>query len=349
MIRQRLPTLALCLASLGGASAAESQAPPLTLPQPSQGARVEQTVGLTEIAISYHRPRVRERKIWGELVPLGQVWRAGANENTTFAISTPVEVEGRALAAGSYGLHMIPKEKSWTVVFSRMDGNWGSFAYDDSEDALRVEVTPEPAPDEEALAFTFEDPTAKSVTVSLRWEKLRVPFKVTVDTPEVVYQSIKKELRGLPQFFWQTWNQAAAYLLSNSIHLDDAMAWADRSIGIQKNFTNVYTKSRLLALQGDTAAAQALVDESLPAASETELNNYGYQLLGAGNAADAVATFRENAKRHPESWNVFDSLAEGLVAEGKKDEAIRNYEQALSMAPDGQKARIEGILSGLKQ
>lgn len=348
-MRNRLMTSALCLIGLVGAHAADAQAPPLTMPQPSQGARIEQTVGLTEIGITYHRPRVRDREIWGALVPYDQVWRAGANENTIFEVSTPVTIEGKPLAAGSYGLHMIPTATTWTIVFSGMDGNWGSFAYDPSEDVLRLDVTPEAAPQEEALAYTFDDPTAKSVTVSLRWEKLRVPFRVEVDTPEVVYRSLKKELRGLAQFFWQPWNQAAVYLVSNKIHLDDAMAWADRSIGIQKNFTNVYTKSRILAERGDIAAAKALVDESLPSASEAEVNTYGYQLLGVGNAADAVAIFRDNVERHPDSWNVYDSLAEGLLALEKKDEAVRNYEKALAMAPDGQKARIEGILAGLKK
>lgn len=346
----RLVPLALvALASLAPSRGAVAQAPPLSLPQPSQGARIEQTVGLTEIAVTYHRPRVRERKVWGGLVPYGQVWRAGANENTVVAFSTPVTVEGRSLAAGSYGLHTIPTEGAWTVIFSTTDAAWGSFSYDESEDALRIEVRPEAAPHEEALAYTFDDPTADGVTLSLRWEKLRVPIRIEVDTPEVVFQSLQRELRGLGRFFWQPWNQAAAYLAGQKIHLTEAMDWIDRSIAIQRNFTNVYTKSRLLALAGDAAGAKALIDESLPAASEAEVNTYGYQLLGTGNAADAVAIFRENVRRHPESWNAHDSLGEGLAALGQKVEAIRSYEKALAMAPEAQKARIEQLLAGLRE
>lgn len=343
------PLTLVALASLVLPGESEAQAPPLTLPQPSQAARVEQTVGLTEIAVTYHRPRVRERKVWGGLVPYGQVWRAGANENTVVAFSTPVTVEGRALAAGSYGLHTIPTEGKWTVIFSTMDAAWGSFSYDESEDALRVEVQPEAAPFEEALAYTFDDATATSVTLSLRWEELRVPIRIEVDTPEIVYQSLVREMRGIGRFFWQPWNQAAAYLAGNGIHLDTAMDWVDRSIAIQKNFSNVYTKSRLLALAGDAAAAKALIDESLPTASEAEVNTYGYQLLGTGNAADAVAIFRENVRRHPESWNAHDSLGEGLAALGRKQEAAESYRKALAMAPEAQKARIQGILAGLEE
>ena len=336
-------------ATLLGASAATAQAPPLTLPQPSQAATVSQTVGLTEITISYHRPRVQGREIWGKLVPYDAVWRAGANENTTIEFSTPVEVEGHALPAGRYGFHTLPTAGAWQLIFSSVDTNWGSFSYDDGEDVLRIEVMPEPAPFEEALAYTFDDATATETTIALRWEKLRVPFKVTADTPELIYLSLKKELRGVSQFFWQPWNQAAAALLANKVHLDVAMVWVDQSIAIQKNFTNSFTKSRLLAAQGDAAGAKKLMDEALPAANEVELNAYGYQLLGSGSTADAVAIFRENLKRNPKSWNAHDSLAEGLVALGKADEAIAMYEKALAMAPEAQKARIQGILEGLQK
>ncbi len=339
----------IALATLASGRAAVAQAPPLTVPQPSQAATVSQTVGLTEITITYHRPRVQSREIWGKLVPYGEVWRAGANENTTIEFSTPVQIEGHALPAGRYGFHTLPSAGTWQLIFSAVDTNWGSFAYDAKEDVLRVEAKPEAAPHEEALAYTFDDATASETTIALRWEKLRVPFKVTVDTPEVVYQSLKRELRGLGQFFWQPWNQAATTLLTSKVHLDDAMVWVDKSIAIQKNFANSFTKARLLTQKGDAAGAKKLMDEALPGANEAELNAYGYQLLGGANTADAVAIFRENVKRHPESWNAHDSLGEALAVLGKKDEAIAMYKKALAMAPDAQKARIQGILDGLKK
>src|SRR5262249_14726071 len=132
---------------------------PLTLPHPSPEASVSQTVGLTELSIHYHRPAANKRKVWGELVPYAQVWRRGANENTTFAASSPVKIEGKPLAAGTYGLHMIPTEKEWTVIFSKMSSAWGSFTYDEKEDALRVTVTPTKAPFEERLSYVFSDPS----------------------------------------------------------------------------------------------------------------------------------------------------------------------------------------------
>lgn len=349
MPKRTAAAVVLCASiALATGQAAFAQAPPLTVPQPSQAATVSQTVGLTDITISYHRPRVQGREVWGKLVPWGEVWRAGANENTTIEFSTAVEIDGHPLAAGRYGLHTLPSAGNWQVIFSGVDSGWGSFGYDAKEDILRVEVSPVAAPHEEALSYSFDDPSDRETTVALRWEKLRVPFKVTVDTPEIVYQSLKRELRGLGQFFWQSWNQAAATLLARKVHLDEALVWADTSISIQKNFTNSFTKSRLLAAKGDTAGAKKLMDEVLPGANEGELNLYGYQLLGTNNA-DAVAIFRENLKRHPSSWNAHDSLAEGLVALGKKEEAIATYKKALAMAPEAQKARIQGILDGLQK
>src|ERR1035438_5575313 len=106
----------------------------MSLPRQSQRATVSQRVALTDITIVYHRPLVGGRKIWGAMAPYGQVWRAGANENTTIEVSDPVTVEGRALAKGIYGLHMIPSTDSWTVVFSRNATSWGSFSYNASED-----------------------------------------------------------------------------------------------------------------------------------------------------------------------------------------------------------------------
>src|SRR5881398_732207 len=123
----------------------------LDLPYASQAAQVKQRVGVTDITITYHRPVVNGRKIWGGLVPTGQVWRAGANENTTIEFSTPVSIEGKPLPAGTYGLHMIPNADTWTVIFSKMAVAWGSYTYNQSEDALRVDVKPHPTEMEEAL------------------------------------------------------------------------------------------------------------------------------------------------------------------------------------------------------
>ena len=134
--------LALGAAGLAlGAGTALGQLPPLQLPQASPEASVSQTVGLTDITITYHRPAVAKRTVWGDLVPYGQVWRAGANENTTIEFSTPVTIGGKKIPAGTYGLHMIPTDKGdWTIILSSVSSAWGSFSYDEKEDVVRVPV-----------------------------------------------------------------------------------------------------------------------------------------------------------------------------------------------------------------
>src|SRR5580698_5270382 len=133
-------SLCLLMAALSGVSPAQSMV--LDLPLPSQPAEISQTIGITNITIKYHRPLAADRKIWDGLVPYGKVWRAGANENTTITFSDPVTVEGKPLDKGTYGLHMIPTANEWTIIFSKAATAWGSFTYDQSEDALRVTVKP---------------------------------------------------------------------------------------------------------------------------------------------------------------------------------------------------------------
>ncbi len=327
----------------------QAQAPPLELPQASPEASVTQTVGLTRMEIRYHRPAVNKRKIWGELVPWGQVWRAGANENTTISFSSPVSVEGQKLGAGTYGLHMIPTEKDWTVIFSNVAANWGSFSYDPKEDALRVTVSPARGPFTERLEYTFEDPTDDSTTAMLAWDELILPIRVTVDTPTVVVGSLRTQLRGLPQFFWQPWNQAAAYCLKKGVDLPQALQWADRSIAIQENYTNLRTKAGLLERQGDPQAAAALRARALPLATEADSNAYGYELLGQKKVDEAIAVFQKNVKEYPKSWNAYDSLAEAYGIKGNKKLAIEYYGKALAMTGnDAQKKRITDILAKLK-
>ena len=125
---------------LVGLCAAQSMV--LDLPRQSQRATVSQRLGITDVSITYHRPLVNNRKVWGTLVPYRQVWRAGANENTIIAFSDPVMIEGKPLEKGIYGLHMIPAENEWTIIFSKNSTSWGAFTYDQKEDALRVTVKP---------------------------------------------------------------------------------------------------------------------------------------------------------------------------------------------------------------
>jgi tetratricopeptide (TPR) repeat protein len=347
MSNSKRPGLTALILSVSAAALGQNS---LTLPQQSPRASVSQTVGLTEITITYHRPAVDKRAVWGGLVPWNEVWRAGANENTTIRFSTPVSIAGKALPAGTYGLHVIPTEKEWTLALSTVASAWGSFSYDPKEDAIRVAAKPEADPEYvERLAYTFDDPTEASVLLTLRWEKLKVPVRVDVDTNAVVLASIRSELRGLPRFSWQGWNQAAAWCLRHEVDLDEALEWSNRSTSLAETFQNLRVKAGLLEKKGDAKTAQDLRDRSLKIATESDLNNYGYQLLGEKKVDEALAVFQRNVKEHPSSWNVYDSLAEAYGARGDKKQAIDNYTKAFAMvtAPD-QKKRIGEAIAKLK-
>ncbi|MGH7580759.1 MAG: DUF2911 domain-containing protein [Gemmatimonadales bacterium] len=326
-----------------------AQVPTLVMPKASQRAGVSQTVGLTEISITYDRPAVKQREIWGKLVPYDSVWRAGANENTVIAFSSAVRVGGRDLPAGRYGLHMIPTPDQWTVILSRQADAWGSFSYDPKEDVVRLTAVPVAAPFQESLGYTLDDPGTGSVVATLHWEKLALPFTVDVDYKKVVADSLRQQLRGLGRFFWQPWSQAAAWCAGNDVNLAEASEWAQSSIAINENFTNLRVKATLLEKMGDAANAAQLRRRTFEVAVEPDMNAYGYQLLGAGKVDSAIAVFQKNVKDYPKSWNTYDSLAEAYATKGDKRRAAELYTRARDMTKDpNQQRRIAGILAGLR-
>ena len=348
-MRRSFVTSTLAGALLAVPAALGAQVPTLVLPKASQRATVSQTVGLTTISLTYDRPAVKGREVWGKLVPYDSVWRAGANENTVIAFTSPVRVGGKDLPAGRYGVHMIPTAGDWTVILSHQADAWGSFSYDQKEDAVRLTAVPAEAPFQENLAYTLDDPGAGSVTATLRWEKLAVPFAVEVDYKHVVVDSLRQQLRGLGRFFWQPWMQAAAWCAGNDVNLAEASDWAQQSIAINENFTNLRLKATLLDKLGDPANAASLRRRAFELATEPDMNAYGYQLLGAGKVDSAIVVFQKNVKDYPKSWNVYDSLGEAYAVKGDKRKARELYGRALAMTKDPtQQQRISGILAGLK-
>lgn len=320
----------------------------LTMPEASQKATVMQRIGLTDIEIVYHSPLAKGRSIWGDVVPYGEVWRAGANENTTIRFTSDVKIEGKPLAAGIYGLHMIPTTGTWTIIFSKNSTSWGSFFYKESEDALRVTVKTNATENQDWLSYQFTALQPTSTIATLRWEKLSVPFKIDVNVKEVVYESMILELRGVNGFSSESFLQASRYCLNNNFHLDQAMTWVNESIEMQETFGNLNVKSKLLALQGQTVSADSLHKKALTIANEAQLNQYGYDLIGQKKIKEAVTIFQMNVKKYPASWNAYDSLAEAYALDGNKKEAVKNYKIALSKAPQAQHKRIEAAIKVLE-
>ena len=348
---RNLPLVPILVAALAPAAAFGQGAPTLKTPEASPAASVSQTVGLSKVQVDYHRPAVNGRKVWGGLVPYGEVWRAGANENTTLTASTSIKLGGKMLPAGTYGLHMLPTANEWTIILSKINTAWGSFGYDAKEDVLRVPVKPQAAADtEERLSYRFDDPTDKSVTLTLRWEKLAVPMRIEVDTTSIVMASMRGELRGLAQFFAEPWAQAAAYWAANGGNLDEAQKFADKALGMGQTFRTLRARAAVAEKRGDTKKAEALRSQAMTVANENELNLFGYGLIQQKKLDEAIAVFQRNVKEHPQSWNVYDSLAEAYLNKGDKAGAVENYTRALSMVKDdANKKRITDALAKLKK
>ncbi len=344
-----LKPLILCLAVAGLGQIAFAQSD-LKLPDVSQAAEVKQRIALTDVTVNYHRPLVNGRKIWGGLVPYGKVWRAGANENTTIEFSDPVSVEGKPLDKGTYGLHMIPNADSWTVIFSKTNTGWGSYSYDQKDDALRVDVKPKPlAQSEEALEFEFEDLKPTSTAVTLKWEKLGIPFTVSVNDTEQTLQNIRGQMKGAGQFAWQAPDQAAQFCLTRKTNLDEALRWADLSIQNEERFENLSTKADILKALNRQDEAKTTWNKALQKAKAPDLYTYGRQLQNQKKQADAMEIFKEVAKRFPNG--VYGDLAQARIksAAGDFAGALSDAKQAQTAAPsEGQKQAIQGLIDRLQ-
>ncbi len=292
--------LALVLFMMCVAQSASAQNQPLRLPRPSQKASVMQTIGVTDIRITYSRPGVKGRRILGDapasatngtatldgmtmggasaknapVVPYGHVWRTGANEATVFEVSDSVLINGQTLPAGRYSLHTIPGREEWAIIFNKDDGQWGSFEYDEKKDALRVKVKPQMVADnQEWLGFSFDPLTENSTQVNLRWERVRVPFTVEVkDVNALVIEKARAAIASAKPDDWQTRAQAANFAFQNKVDTAEAMQWLDESIKIKETFNNVSMKARVLGEQGKFAEAAASGERAIQLGKENKAN-----------------------------------------------------------------------------
>ena len=259
-MRRRSAYVSLALVALAAAALpARAQSGP---PRPSPKATVSQVAGLTEVKVSYSSPAVRERQVWGTLVPYDEVWRTGANEATTFEVSTDVTVEGKPLPAGKYALFTIPGKDRWTVIFNKTQ-QWGAFNYEEKDDVLRVEVAPRAVPHHERLQFTIEDFTDTAATVVLAWEKVAVPVKLTFDTPKFALAAAEQELRPSLLINWARWLQ------QSNVAPDKALAWVQRGTSTEqgaKSYWGKAVEARLLAKAGKIAEAKAAAAAAIPLA-----------------------------------------------------------------------------------
>lgn len=344
----------------------------ITLTQlPSGGnkkAMVGERIGLTDVTIQYDRPGVkgREGKIWGQLVPVGFTdqgfgnskaapWRAGANENTTIEFSNDVKIEGQPLKKGKYGFFVAYDPTEATLIFSNNATSWGSFYYNDKEDALRVKVKPvKTANSVEWLKYEFLNQTENAATVALEWENLMIPFKVEADYVKDQLASFQNELRSNRGFYWLAWNQAAQWCLQHDVNLEQALQWADsassQTFGGNTVFAPKVTKAQILEKLGRSGEATALMKEALPLANMNEMHMYARSLVTLKKPKEAMEVFQVNYKKNPAQFTTLVGLTRGYSAMGDFKNALKYAEQALPLAPDTvNKNSVASMIEKLKK
>ncbi|WP_299765660.1 DUF2911 domain-containing protein [uncultured Dokdonia sp.] len=335
-------------------------------PATSQKATVSQTVGISDIAITYSRPSVRGRKIWG--TPLAHYgfqnlgfgtstaapWRAGADENTVITLTHDATVEGKAIKAGTYGLHVaLGEDNTATIVFSNNSSSWGSYFYDEKEDALRVKVTTTEVPHTELLTYQFTAVDATSATVALQWEKKAIPFKIGFDVTSIVMDDISNKLRDQTGFNRQAWENAAQYAFRAG-NMEKALEWINSAQNgwffSQKTFANAQIKSAILNQMGKPNEAIAEIESVLDQATALEMHGYGRQLIANGNLDKAEKAFKENAKKNNNAWPTQYGLGRYYSAKGDYKTAIKYLEKALANAPNaGSKGNVQANIDKLKK
>ena len=279
----------------------------IPVPRPSQKASVMQRIGPTDITITYSRPGVKGRKIWGDplpeqaakakgeatldnqnerpkdavIVPYGHMWRTGANEATMFEVNSDVLINGQKLAAGSYSLHSIPAKDEWTIVFNGQANQWGSFNYDPAKDTLRVKAKPQTvAESQEWLAFTIDPVAEDTAQVNIRWEKISVPFTVKVpDIPATTLTRLKSVVGGAKPDDWRTAVDAGNYLINNQDPADDAqgLAWIEQSIKVKETFRNLSSKANALYKAGKKDEAFAVAEQAIQRGKADKENTANFE------------------------------------------------------------------------
>ncbi len=344
----------------------------MTLPPSgnNQKSEVTQYMGIAKVTITYNSPDVSGREIWGKLVPYGLTnlnfaksteqnpspWRAGANENTTISFSNDVVVEGKPLKAGTYGLHMIPGQEEWTVIFSNTSTAWGSFFYTPADDALRVIVKSTPGEFNEWLTFEFVDRQQNSATARLKWEKVSVPFKISVPNGDDLYiKKLREEFVGPKGFAWQNAVAAANFCANKKINLDEAMGWLNAFINPPRNvkyFPLYNSKGNVLAAMGKKDEADALMKEAinLPDATAGQIVNYGRTLITQTRPKDAMVAFEVGYKRYPTASVALMGMARGYSANGDNKKALKFAQDALKAETDpAGKTAIDGMVKKLEK
>jgi hypothetical protein len=340
----------------------------------NQKATVTQGIGPVRVSIDYSSPAVhgpdgkdRRGQIWGKLVPYGLTdlgfglgkpapWRAGANENTVFTVSDDVSIEGKRLAAGRYGLHMIAGPEEWTLIFSKDSKAWGSFYYDPADDVMRVTVKPHKHEYREYLTYEFPVRKPAEAVAELQWEELAVPWTIKVENINDLYISkIKENLSNVQGFGWRGW-VAASQFAAQSDHMDQALEWAEIAVNKpfigEVNYTTLSNKSMVLDKMGRKEEAAKMMDTAVHhrSASPLDIHQYGRKLITEKKEKQALEIFLLNYQLNGDTWPTHVGLARGYAAVGDGKQALEHAKKALAQAPDDlNKQSLTAMVAALQE
>lgn len=322
------------------------------VPDGNKKASVSEFIGITEVKINYSRPAVngREGKIWGQLVHYGFAdlnygtskaapWRAGANENTTVEFGTDVLIEDKLLQKGKYGFFIAMGPERATLVFSKFNTAWGSFYYNEKDDALRVEVPIQKLDQTvERLSYEFNNQTENSAVISMQWEQIKVPFKVSVDLLKTQIESFRREINsGLFYRYWQNLHMAANYCLVNNINLEEGLSWADRSINTyfgESNFKTLSTYAGLMEKLNRSSEADSIMKKALPMGTSQDLVTYGIDLNHVERHQEAFEIFKSNYDKNPDEVDAHLGMVSGYYHMGNTKKALQFCESAKKKTTD---------------
>jgi len=333
-------------------------------------ATISEEVGITAITIKYSRPDVnkREGKIYGDgnLVPYGFTtnsfitnkntapWRAGANENTTITFEHDVKVEGQAIKAGTYGLHMALGADNVVLIFSNQVDAWGSFYYEEKYDVLRVNVKPVALDKSvEYLKYEFIEHKEKYCVIAMQWEKLSVPFKVDVDVDNIILDRVRNELTSRKGFTPALILTATQYCFNKNINLEEALTWSIRAINGfqgQKTYINLRNLATAYEKLNRITEADSTMAEALTIATANQYTAYGRMLITQKRADKAMEIFTASQKRYGDVFGVNNGLMSGYSAKGDFKKALIYAEKAMAQAAnDAGKKQMEGFITKLKE
>lgn len=327
---------------------------------------IAENIGVVKVEISYNRPGVkgREGKIWntpvahygfvdlGHGTTYGAPWRAGANENTWISFSHPVQIEGNTLPAGKYGFFISLGETESTLIFSKVNNSWGSFYYDEKEDALRVTVKNETLNEsEEWLKYEFVDQTDTSATIAMTWEKRKIAFTVSADTKKLQMEAFRSDYRTTRPYY--DFLVGVYWCIQNDYELEQALAWVDRAIYFrvmgEKNFRTLSAKAAVLNKLNRAEEARKIMEEALPMGTMVEVHAYGRQLLSQKMPQEALKVFKQNYEKYPNDNYTHVGMGRAYAALGDTKKALSYMKSALTKATDpAAKTNIEVLIKNLE-